>query len=136
MANASDYLEVQLRAHLFRTASFAKPAAIYIALHTADPTDAGTGAEVSGGAYARVQRNPLDANWTAASATDGATTNAADIVFPSPTANWGSVTHFSLWDAATAGNMLAHGPLTTPRTINNGDPAPSFAAGALQAVFA
>ena len=136
MANASDHLEVQLRNHLFRTATFAKPAALYVALHTADPTDAGTGAEVTGGAYARVQRNPLDANWTAASATDGATTNAADIVYPAPTANWGVVTHFSLWDAATAGNMLAHGPLTTPRTINSGDPAPSFAAGALQAVFA
>lgn len=136
MSSASDYLEGQLRTHLFRTGSFAKPAALYVALHTADPTDAGTGAEVTGGAYARVQRNPLDANWTAASAVDGTTSNAADIVFPAPTANWGTVTHCSLWDAATGGNMLAHAPLNTPRTINSGEPAPSFAAGALQAVFA
>ena len=136
MANASDYLEVQLRNHLFRTATFTKPAALYVALHTADPTDAATGAEVSGGSYARVQRNPLDANWTAASATDGRTTNAADIVFPAPTANWGTVTHASLWDAASGGNMLAHAPLDAPRTISSGAAPPSFAAGALAAVFA
>lgn len=136
MANMSNYLEDQLRAHLFRTASFLKPAALYVALHTADPTDAGTGAEVSGGAYARVQRNPGDANWTAGSPTDGVTKNAADIVFPAPTANWGSITHWGIWDAATAGNLIAYGPMVTPRTVNSGDPAPSFPANSLDLTFA
>lgn len=134
--NMSNYLEVALRDHIFRTATFLKPSALYIALHTADPTDAGTGAEVSGGAYARVQRNPADANWSAASPTDGLTDNVADIVFPAPTANWGVVTHLSIWDAATAGNMLGYGALSTPRTINSGDPAPVFAAGSLDITFA
>jgi hypothetical protein len=136
MAQMSNYLEDQLRNHIFRSATFLKPTALYIALHTADPTDAGTGAEVSGGAYARVQRNPGDANWTAGTPTDGATDNAADVVFPAPTANWGTATHFSFWDAPTGGNMFCHAPLTTPRTINAGDPAPSFAAGALDVAFA
>jgi hypothetical protein len=136
MANMSDWLESQLRAHVFRTGSFAKPSALYVSLHTADPTDAGTGAEVTGGAYARVQRNPGDANWSAGTATDGATDNVADITFPAPSASWGTVTHFGVWDAATAGNLICHGPLTTPRTINGGDPAPVFAAGALDLAFA
>jgi hypothetical protein len=135
MAKMSDYLEVQLRAHIFRTGSFTKPAALHVSLHTADPLDAGTGTEVSGGSYARVQRNPLDANWTAASPTDGLTDNVAAITFPAPTANWGVVTHFGIWDAASAGNLLVHGQLTVPKTVNSGDAAPSFAANALQITF-
>src|SRR3972149_4252036 len=93
MSAMSDYLEGQIRAHIFRTASFTKPTVLAVALYTAAPGDAGGGTEVSGGSYARVQRDPLDANWTAASATDGLTGNAADITFPTPTANWGTVTH-------------------------------------------
>lgn len=135
MSKMSDYLEGQLRAHLFRTASFTKPAALHVSLHTADPTDDASGTEVSGGSYARVQRDPLDANWTAASATDGVTDNAAAITFPSPTANWGVITHFGIWDAATVGNMLIHGALTTPKTVNSGDAAPSFAIGSLDITF-
>lgn len=135
MSKMSDYLEGQLRAHIFRTASFTKPAALHVSLHTADPLDAASGAEVSGGAYARVQRDPLDGNWTAPDATGGLTDNVAAITFPAPTANWGVVTHFAIWDAAVAGNMLIHGALTTPKTINNGDAAPSFAIGALDVTF-
>lgn len=135
MSQMSNYLEVELRKHIFRTGSFTKPAALYVSLHTADPTDAGTGTEVSGGSYARVQRDPADANWTGASATDGLTDNAAIITFPTPTANWGVVTHFGIWDASSAGNLITFGAITPNKTINNGDPAPSFATGALDVTF-
>ncbi len=136
MAAMSDYLEGQIRAHVFRTASFTKPTVLAIALYTAAPGDAGGGTEVTGGAYARVQRDPLDANWSAASATDGLTDNVADLTFPTPTANWGTVTHTAVLDATTAGNFLYHGALTTAKTINNGDPAPKFLAGAFDVVHA
>ncbi len=137
MANASDYLEGQIRAHIFRTASFTKPTVLAVALYTVTPTDvAGSGTEVTGGAYARVSVNPLDANWTAASATDGLTDNAAAITFPAPSANWGTVVAFAIHDAATAGNMLVWGPITPSKTINNGDPAPAFAIGALDVQIA
>lgn len=135
MAKMSDYLEGQLRAHIFRTASFTKPTALYVSLHTADPTDAGTGTEVSGGSYARVNLAPGDANWSAPDATGGVTANLATITFPAPSANWGTVTHVGVWDASVAGNMLTYGTLTTPKTINSGDGAPSFAIGALQFTF-
>jgi hypothetical protein len=36
-----------------------------------------------------------------------------------------------LWDASSGGNAWAYSSLTTNKTINNGDAAPSFAAGAL-----
>lgn len=136
MSAMSDYLEGQIRAHIFRTASFTKPTTLAVGLFTAAPNDAGGGTEVTGGSYARVAVNPADANWTAASATDGVTTNAAAITFPAPTANWGTVTHFGIFDATTTGNLLFHGALSASRTINNGDAAPQFAAGALSITFA
>lgn len=136
MSAATDYLEVELRKHVFRTGSFTKPGALYIRLYTANPGETGGGTEVSGGSYAPVQRDPLDANWTAASATDGLTDNAAALTFPAPTANWGTVTGLAIADASSGGNMLIYGALTTPKTVNNGDAAPNFPAGALDVTFA
>lgn len=135
MSAMSDYLERELRKHLFRTGSFAKPSALYIALYTAPPSDAGGGTEVSGGNYQRAQLNPSDANWTAASPTDGVTTNAVPITFPVPTVAWGTITHFGILDAATAGNLLFHAALDFPRIVNAGDVAPQFATGALIVTF-
>lgn len=136
MSAMSDYLEVELRRHIFRTGSFTKPSVLAVGLFTAAPTDAGGGTEVSGGSYARVSVNPLDANWSAPDATGGVTANVSAVTFPAPTANWGTVTHFAIFDATTAGNMLVYGALTASRIINNGDAAPSFAPGALTVTFA
>lgn len=91
---------------------------------------------MSGGAYARVAVAPADANWSAPDATGGLTDNVAAIAFPTPTANWGQVTHFAIFDRPTGGNQLIWGALTTPKTINNGDPAPSFPIGALDITLA
>lgn len=136
MANMSDYLEVQLRKHLFRTGSFTKPTVLGVGLFTVTPSDAGGGTEVTGGSYARVDLPPLDANWTAPDSTGGLTDNAVAITFPTPSANWGTVVAFGIFDATTAGNLLVWGPITPNKTINNGDPAPSFAIGALDVTFA
>jgi hypothetical protein len=64
------------------------------------------------------------------------TTNANAITFAAPTANWGTVTHFGIYDATSAGNLLVWGALTASRVISNGDAAPSFAPGALSVTFA
>jgi hypothetical protein len=139
MAGFSDYAENNLIDHLFRDITFAKSAALHVALFTSDPTDAASGTEVSGGSYARVSVAPGSTNWAntqasgtgASTGTGGATSNKNTITFPAPTANWGSVTHFAIFDAATSGNMLFSAALTTAKTVNNGDAAPTFAAGAL-----
>ena len=136
MAAMSDYLEVEIRKHIFRTGSFTKPTVLAVALFTAAPSDSGGGTEVTGGSYARVQRDPLDANWTAASSTNGLTDNAADLVFPTPTANWGTITHFGIFYATSGGNLLFHGALAASKTVNNGDPAPKFVAGELDVTIA
>lgn len=140
MSQASNYLENKLTDLIFRGQAFTAPATIYVSLHTADPTDAAGGAEVSGGSYARVAITTSLTNWSgtqsagstvASSGTGGASSNNGAITFPSPTASWGVCTHFGVWDAASGGNLLVFGALGAPKTVNSGDPAPSFAAAAL-----
>jgi hypothetical protein len=128
MSAASDYLETQISNHLLRTASWTKPSAIYVALFTAAPSDSGGGTEVSGGSYARVQHGPSDATWAVS---NGVCTNTGVIQFASPTADWGTITHFGLFDASTAGNLLVWGALNTGLSIYNGNPAPFFNEGLL-----
>lgn len=139
MAAMSDYLENALLDHVFRGLSYTAPTTLYVALFTAAPSDAGGGTEVSGGAYARASIAANTTSWNntqgtasgASTGTDGTIENAVDITFPAPTANWGTVTHWGVFDAASGGNLLLHAALTQSKTINNGDAAPSFPAGAL-----
>ena len=134
MSQMSDFLEASIRTHIFRTGSYAKPTGLTIHLYTAAPGEAGGGTEVAGGSYASQSLNPLDANWTAASGTDGLTDNASAITFPTPTANWGTITHAAIKDQSA--NFLLYGALTASKTVNNGDPAPNFPTGALDVTFA
>lgn len=136
----SNYLENKIVDHLFRATSYTAPATVYAALFTAaSACDAATVTEVSGGSYARVGITSATTAWKgthgtttgASSGTNGTISNAAAITFPAPTANWGTVTHWGLWDASTSGNLLVCYALTTSKTINNGDAAPSFAIDAL-----
>jgi len=127
MSQASDYLEGEIRKHIFRTGSFTKPTVLAVALCTSAPTDASTGATLpevtNANGYARQTLNPLDANWTAASATDGLTDNAAEISFTASGGNWGTITHFAIVDSATygAGNVLIWGALDASQVVNDGN---------------
>lgn len=103
---------------------------LYVGLFTTAPTQTGGGTEVSGGSYARQAYQPTDANWNAPG-TDGDTSNKLAITFPSPTADWGIVGYFGIWDRLTGGNLLWYGTLTETVNVENGDTAPSFAIGAL-----
>ena len=99
----------------------------FIGLHTADPGATGTGAnEVSGGSYARIA---LGTNSNAGN-NPTVMSNTAIITFVTATGAWGTITHFSLNDAVTVGNMRGSGALTTSKAVNSGDTA-RFAIGAL-----
>jgi hypothetical protein len=141
MSALSDFLETELRKHLFRTGSYAKPTVLRVALATAATTDAQTGATITevtnANAYARTGPDPLDANWSGASATDGLTDNVAAITFPTATGSWGTVSHIAIVDNATwgAGNSLLHGALTASKTVGNGDVF-QFNSGSLDISFA
>lgn len=122
MASASNYLENKLLDHITGKTAYTKPT-VYLALCTADPTDAGTGASMNevpdAGAYARVATS--GATWNAASG--GSTTNAAAITFTKATGSWGTITHFVLIDSGThgAGNVIAHGALDASKAVISGD---------------
>ena len=116
MAEMSDYLEVKLLNLTLNGTAFTAVNNPYVSLHTADPTDAGTGTEVSGGSYARTA-----SSFATASGTSGLVATDADITFPTATATWGTVGWIGLWDAASSGNMLYHTALDASKTIDSGD---------------
>lgn len=126
--------------YILRAQTFTAPATTYIALATTTGSASACGTEVATGSYARVAVTSGLTAWagtqsagstTASSGTSGQTSNNASITFPAPTANWGTVTSFCMFDASTSGNLLLQAALTTSKTVNNGDAAPSFAAAAL-----
>ena len=132
----SNLLEEAVGAHLLRSAVWAKPVALYLALLKADPGETGVLDEVNGGGYVRLAAGPDDALWSSPVGGNKQVANAVDLTFALPTADWGRVSHFALMDAATGGAMLAYAPLTVPREIYGNDPAPLFAAGDLKLTFA
>ncbi len=126
MGGFSDYWENKILDHIFGKGSYTPPT-IYVGLSTADPTDNGSGlAEPSGSGYERVQTSA--SNWNIAS--NGSLDNTSEITFAQATGSWGTITHFALFDAASAGNMLAHGALSQSQAIGNSDTA-RFQAGDL-----
>lgn len=127
----ADYLEGKLLEHTFKAVAYTGPTTIYAGLSTTACSDSSVGTEVSGGSYARVAITSNGTNWTGPSAGNGTIANGAAITWSAPTGNWGSVTHWFLIDASSGGNPLVCASLTTPKTINNGDAAPSFAIGAM-----
>lgn len=94
----------------------------YIALHTADPGETGASNELTvANGYAR-----QSATFTVSGDTAD---NDAQVQFGPATADQGTVTHFSIWDAATAGNCIAKSALTTSRAWPSGTL--TFAAAAI-----
>lgn len=139
MASITNYLKNKLVDSVLRGQAFTPPAQLYLALYSSATTDAGGGTELTGGNYARVAIAGSLAAWagtqgagttTASTGTGGASSNNAGVNFPTPTASWGTPTHWALLDAATAGNMLLHNPITTPKAIASGAPV-SFPAAAI-----
>lgn len=132
MANLSDYAENLLVAWLARSAAVTRPTGWHVALFTSAPSDTGGGIEVTGSGYARQA-----VTFGPATATSGQTVNEAAVVFAA-TGGWGTVTHMGIFDAASAGNLLWHGPLVASRSIGSGDtytlPAGSIVASLAQRV--
>jgi len=144
MSAMSDYLENKLVDQLFRGQTAPTTTTLYVGLFTAAPSDSGGGTEVTGGSYARASVSSSLANWAgtqsagstvASSGTGGATSNNNAITFATPSATWGTATHFGIFDAASAGNLLFWGALTISKTINQSDTV-TFPAGSLSVTFA
>jgi hypothetical protein len=127
MGGLTQYLKDELLDHVYRNNAYTSPTTVYVGLFTSAPSHAGGGTEVSAGDYAR------EAATFGAPSGAGATrqiANSSIVDFGTTTNNWGTVTHFALFDAASAGNMLHWDALTVDKTINTGDPV-SFPVGDL-----
>lgn len=132
----TDYLENKVTDWLFRGQAFTPPATLYFGLNTAACSDSSVGTEATYTGYARTGVAASLANFAgtqsagstvASTGTSGTTSNNATITIGgAPTSGPSVVTHFTIWDAVTGGNMLFCNALTVSKTINNGDAAPVF----------
>jgi len=115
MGSISDYLENQLLDHVFENTAYTPPATVYLGYSTADPLDDASGlAEPSSGGYSRKAI-------TFAAAASRSITQSGDVTFDQATGSQGTITHYAIFDAASGGNMLAHGALSTAQTIVAGN---------------
>lgn len=120
----SNYLEDAILDHVLPGyTTLTPPASLYVALFTTDPTDADSGTEVSGGGYARLEIGGATGRAFSA-ASGGSRSNSADWEWPAAaSANWGTVSHFGIYDALTGGNLYYHAALTASKQIDTNDTA-------------
>jgi hypothetical protein len=114
----------------FGAATYTRSGSVYAAVFTAPPNYTGGGTEVSGGGYSRVAIANNSTNFPGASA--GSKTTGTAIIFPTPSADWGSITDIGLFDSGSlgSGNLLYFKTLTTTRSVLAGQTF-VIAAGAL-----
>jgi hypothetical protein len=136
MAAFSNYLENQIASWLNGTAMATAPTTLYVALFSADPTDAltGSGSELTTAITGTANRVAVANNaWTKITATgvlDAAIKNTNDIVITGNSVSNTTLnaSHFGVFDAITGStNLLFHGQLASTIPIALGD-AVKFAA--------
>ena len=114
MSAMSDYLENKVLDHILATTSYTAPATVYVGLSTGSFADDNSGTELSGSGYARVAAS-------VGAASSGTASNDAAVEFSAATGDWGTISHFGIFDASTSGNLLIHGSFTASKVIANGD---------------
>lgn len=133
MGSLTNYAEVAFLKHICLEAAYSPATTIYLALCTADPTDAATGASMNEcantGSYARTAI-------TFAAAASRSVAQNADVDFPQATGSWGTVSHWAIVDTNTygSGNVLAHGAFASSKAVGSGD-TPSVASGEVTVSF-
>lgn len=91
------------------------PEKYYIGLSSSTPNLDGTGVNEpsTDAGYARKELNSLS------TPVDGTVTNELAINFDESEADWGTITHYVIFDSDTvdSGNLLMYGELSTPRRV-------------------
>jgi len=126
MSSKSNYLELKVLDHFLGTTESSFVTQKYLALHTANPDEDGSGAELA--AANGYSRQAIDF----ASASGGSAASSTAEEFTASGGAFGTITHFGIWDNATrgAGNLIYYGELSASKTIADGDTL-RFAAGAI-----
>lgn len=100
---------------------------VYVSLHSSDPGTAGTSGDVTNTITNSVNRTTISSSAlsTVAGASGGGfeVTNTGVIQLTTSANNVTpiTVTHFGVWDAASGGNFLASGQLTSSVDVEVGD---------------
>lgn len=90
------------------------PDTYYVGLSSSEPSVDGSGVtEPAGGGYARVELSSL-------SVPDAGTiTNTASVEFEESTQDWGTMTHYVVYDAPEGGNLLLYNALEKVRLVQS-----------------
>jgi hypothetical protein len=126
MSGNSNYLGAAIEGWLKGTAMPTAPAGTYVALFNGDPTDAGTG----GTEVTTTIRTAGRVAETFGAVAGKTMANNAIVSFGNA-AGAATVTHFAVFDAASAGNMLGSNALTSGAGSVSAGALVSFAVGAL-----
>lgn len=110
----------------YGTGSAALPTKYYLGVSKTAPNVNGENVtEPSGGGYSRVELRDMG------TPADGVITNSRDLGLPEATADWGTITHFVLYDSPSGGNLLMAEALDKPRVIQS-ESQLRFAEGAIR----
>lgn len=124
MGSLANQTEQAVLNHWFGSTTPSVPVTYYLALSTTIPADDGTNVtEPVGNGYERVAVTNNTTNFPGASIGNPTVkTNGTTIIWPTASGgSWGNIQSAPIYDAASGGNMIAAGTLTTPRTVNDTD---------------
>ena len=107
----SNYAELKILEHTTGKTAWTMPTNVYLKLHTADPGEAATTAAAG-------ETTRKSVSW--ASAASGSIASSATVEWTN-VASTETYTHWSLWDASTAGNALWTGALSSSAAVTAGD---------------
>lgn len=132
----SNFLEQASLDLMFGGTSFTPSGTLYVALSTTTPGEDGSNftepSTASG--YARTAITNDKSNWSTATqnSTSGEVHNRTAITFPTSSGNWGTITHFGIYDATGGGNLYVQAPLSGGSQTININNQLSFASGTLR----
>ena len=107
----SNYAENKILEHTTGETAWTMPTNVYVKLHTGDPGEAATSS-------AATETTRKQASFAAASSGSIATDTTLEWTNVAATE---TITHWSLWDASTAGNALWTGALSSSAAVTAGD---------------
>lgn len=119
MGKISIFAENSWLDHILKVAVWTPPTDIYLSLHTADPTEDGSGAEcANANNYSRTTISSMFSTVAASRIIS----NDGLITCPTASGSWGTVTDWGIWDSGTwgAGNLLAFGTFTAGKAVGAG----------------
>lgn len=111
------------------------PSSLWLCLFTTTPSLNGTGGvevSASGTGYARVELPRVSGTWTGPTGANQEYNNTAELIFPVPTGNWGTIVSLGIYDAASNGNLIFVSTIASAKSVSLGDGSPRIVASQMK----